>query len=218
MANFAQLLPPGMQQFADANGVPYDGGKVYMYVPPATTTFKDTWLDRDESVLNQNPVVLDSAGRAVIFGQGQYRQVLKDQFGTQVWDKLVEFVEPLVAADLDVPGVLVSFYDIGVFVEGKTTDAQNVLIYNVPRTLVMPAGLTGSIFTCLVNPTSTAVFTLLRNGVSIGTLSFATNGVCTVTFASQVVWSAGDQFKITSQGTADATLAGIAMTFVTQVG
>src|SRR5262249_28292812 len=37
--------------------------------------------------LNQNPVPLDSAGRAVIFGVGTYRQILENAQGLQVWDK-----------------------------------------------------------------------------------------------------------------------------------
>src|SRR5258706_6881008 len=95
----AQLLATGMQQFADGNGVPYSSGLVYMYIPPSTTTFKDTWIDRNELTLNANPIPLDSAGRAVIFGNGQYRQILKDQFGNTVWDKQVEYLAAVAAAN-----------------------------------------------------------------------------------------------------------------------
>ncbi len=86
-AQTAVLLPNGMQQFSDSNGAPYSGGLVYLYVP-STTTPKASWKDPNQSVLNSNPVVLDSAGRAVIFGNGQYREILQDQFGATVWDTL----------------------------------------------------------------------------------------------------------------------------------
>lgn len=83
----AALLPNGEQQFSDANGAPYALGKVYFYVP-TTLTFKDTWQDPTKSSLNLNPVDLDAAGRAIIYGAGQYRQILRDVNGNTVWDQL----------------------------------------------------------------------------------------------------------------------------------
>jgi len=200
---FAQLLPPGEQQFADANGVPYDGGLVYMYIP-ATTTFKDTWQDRDESVVNSNPVVLDSAGRAVLFGQGQYRQVLKDQLGTQVWDELVEFVAP-------------DGYDLAIFIAGLPTNGEVYPIWNAPRALTLPQDLVGGQFTVTTLPTATMTFTLKRNGVTIGTIAFSTSGVPTIVFTADVGFVSGDQLTMTNQAVADATGANIAITLVFDV-
>lgn len=91
----ATLLPNGEQQFCDANGAPYAGGSVYFYVP-STTTPKTTWADAAENTPNTNPVVLDSAGRAVIYGSGQYRQVLFDSLGNEVWDQLTQDVYSLI--------------------------------------------------------------------------------------------------------------------------
>lgn len=81
------LLPNGQQQFVDANGSPLAAGKVYFYVP-TTTTPKTTWQDIGLSAANTNPIVLDSAGRATIWGVGAYRQVLQDQFGNTIWDQI----------------------------------------------------------------------------------------------------------------------------------
>jgi hypothetical protein len=61
---------------------------VYYYVP-TTTVFKDTWQDADQGILNTNPVELDSAGRANIWGSGPYRQVVTDSLGNLVWDKFI---------------------------------------------------------------------------------------------------------------------------------
>lgn len=83
------LLPLAEQQFVDGNGKPYAGGKVYFYIP-STTTPKTTWQDAAGSVPNTNPVVLDSAGRAIIYGTGAYRQILKDSLGNLVWDQLTQ--------------------------------------------------------------------------------------------------------------------------------
>jgi len=84
----AQLLPNGRQQFLDANGNPLVGGLVYFYIPN-TTTPKDTWQDAAKSTLNTNPVVCDARGQATIYGEGDYRQILQDAAGNQIWDKSV---------------------------------------------------------------------------------------------------------------------------------
>jgi hypothetical protein len=80
------LLPPAELQFCDENGHPFAGGTLEMYVP-GTTTPKDTWIDPGGTVLNPNPIVLDSAGRALIYGDGAYRTILRDAVGNLIWDQ-----------------------------------------------------------------------------------------------------------------------------------
>jgi hypothetical protein len=87
------LLPNGMQQFSDGNGVPYANGYVYFYVPN-TTTPAPTYLDNGLTTANANPVRLDANGRAIIWGTGTYRQVLQDQFGNTIWDTIVQVPVP----------------------------------------------------------------------------------------------------------------------------
>lgn len=82
----ASLLPNGKQTFVDTNGVPLAGGTVDFYIP-STTTRKDTYQDSRLTIANANPVTLDSAGRAVIFGSGAYRQIVKDSLGNTIWDQ-----------------------------------------------------------------------------------------------------------------------------------
>ena len=84
-AILANILPPARTTFTNANGVPLAGGKVYFYIP-STSTFKNTWQDAGEATLNTNPVVLDGAGSALIYGVGQYRQVVYDSLGNLIWD------------------------------------------------------------------------------------------------------------------------------------
>lgn len=84
-AQTASILPLGQTQFFDNNGNPLAGGKVYNYIV-GTTTFKTTWQDSAEATSNANPVVLDSAGRALIYGQGTYRQIVRKANGDLVWD------------------------------------------------------------------------------------------------------------------------------------
>lgn len=82
----ATLLPPGKLQFCDSDGKPLAGATIDFFVP-GTSDRKDTWQDSAATILNTNPVVLDSAGEAVLFGQGIYRQVLTDAAGNLIWDQ-----------------------------------------------------------------------------------------------------------------------------------
>lgn len=84
-AQTASILPPAQTQFLDQNGKPLTSGSVEFFIP-GTTTYKMTWQDEGQTIPNTNPVILNSAGRAIIFGDGSYRQVLKDRKGNIVWD------------------------------------------------------------------------------------------------------------------------------------
>ncbi len=81
----AAILPQGKQQFLDNNGNPLSSGKVYFYIPN-TTTFKTTWQDAAETIANTNPVTLDAGGRAIIYGAGTYRQIVKNSANTTIFD------------------------------------------------------------------------------------------------------------------------------------
>jgi hypothetical protein len=81
----AALLPNAKQTFFDQNGNPLSSGKVYFYVPN-TTQKKTTWSDAAETTANTNPVTLDAAGRAVIYGQGTYQQKVLNANGDQMWN------------------------------------------------------------------------------------------------------------------------------------
>lgn len=86
-AHSATLLPNGEQTFLDTNGNPLANGKVYMYIPN-TTTFKQTWQNSIQTILNTNPIILNAAGRAIIYGSGVYRQLVLDVNGNTIWDQL----------------------------------------------------------------------------------------------------------------------------------
>ena len=86
IAQTAALLPNGEQQFFDNNGNPLTSGTVDFYAPN-TTNRMTTWQNAGETIVNTNPVILDAAGRAIIYGQGTYRQVVKDSIGNLIWDQ-----------------------------------------------------------------------------------------------------------------------------------
>jgi hypothetical protein len=79
-------LPNGRTQFA-VNGVPLSGGLVFHYIPGSFSA-KVTWADPGEVTANDNPIVLDANGSWPIFGDGQYRQILQDALGNQIWDQV----------------------------------------------------------------------------------------------------------------------------------
>lgn len=79
------IIPNGKATFLDQNGKPLTSGTVDFYIPN-TTTRKTTYQDIDGTTPNTNPVVLDAAGRAIIWGTGNYRQVVKDKVGNLIWD------------------------------------------------------------------------------------------------------------------------------------
>jgi hypothetical protein len=80
------LLPTPELQFIDANGNPYAGGTLALYVP-GTTTPKTSWEDWQGTVANANPITLDAAGRCIVWGDGDYRCVLNDAAGNLIFDQ-----------------------------------------------------------------------------------------------------------------------------------
>lgn len=92
---------------------------MYFYIPN-TTSPKSTYQDAAQTILNTNPVVLDGAGRAIIFGSGAYRQQLYDVNMNLVWDKLT--YSPVSSVDLANTGVPGGAGYIGF--DGTTLDQQ----------------------------------------------------------------------------------------------
>src|SRR5260221_8078809 len=89
----ATLLPNGKQSFEGANGA-YANGSLNMF-QPGTSTPKSTWQDAAQTILNSQPIQLDSNGCAIIYGTGSYRQQLFDgpvvgsvTTGNLIWDQI----------------------------------------------------------------------------------------------------------------------------------
>src|SRR5215813_7346606 len=98
----------GEQTFLDQNGNPLAAGLVYLYTPN-TSNYKPSWQDPGGTIINSQPVVLDQAGRCLLWGIGNYRQVVMDQFGNVQWDRVTSAgvtvpVAGEVMGDLNVTG------------------------------------------------------------------------------------------------------------------
>jgi len=79
-------VPVPSPQFCDADGHPYAGGTIATYIP-GTSTPKVTYSDHGGTALNTNPIVLDAAGRCTMYGDGEFRLILRDAAGNLVWDQ-----------------------------------------------------------------------------------------------------------------------------------
>ena len=65
---------------------PSSGAKLYFY-ETGTSTPKNTYSDQGDTTANANPVIADANGVfSDIFISGQYKVVLKDKNGTQIWE------------------------------------------------------------------------------------------------------------------------------------
>lgn len=82
---YASNLPNARKQFFDANGNPLAGGLAHFYTP-GTTVAVTTYSDQTGLVPNPNPVVLDAAGSAAVYGNGIIREYVTDSLGNLISD------------------------------------------------------------------------------------------------------------------------------------
>lgn len=164
----ATLLPNGQQQFIDGNGNPVAGGRVFFYSNfPTCTVLKNTYQNEAATVLNTNPVVLDSAGRATIFGVGAYCQVLKDANNNTIWTKYTSDTSS--ASNLGWGGA-----------GSGTANAQTVTVTGF-------SSVNGQTFYYIPSATNTGPLTLAVNGGSPIAVVKATPAGTTILSGAEVV-------------------------------
>jgi hypothetical protein len=115
------LLPLPSLQFFDANGLPLALGFVYCYANDGLTP-KDTYQDPDGLVLNSNPIELDAAGRAIVYGLGEYVWRVMDALGN------VQYTQPTA----DPTDILQISSVIWPFLRAQTTAAALAVIGGAP--------------------------------------------------------------------------------------
>ncbi len=96
MSTFAQIIDFLLAGLEDQNGNPLSGGKIDSY-NAGLLTRKDTYTVRDKSVVSTNPIPLDIYGRAVVYGDGLYKFVIKDAHDNTI--KTVDNYNSLDTAD-----------------------------------------------------------------------------------------------------------------------
>ena len=103
--------------------------------------------------------------------------------------------------------------EMSIFLAGVPGNAIKISTMIVASGFTLPVSLTGSTGFAEVTATATATVDIKKNGSAIGTVDFAIGtNAATFTFASPVTFVSGDRLQLVNQGTADATLADIAIT------
>jgi hypothetical protein len=103
---------------------------------------------------------------------------------------------------------------VSFFFTTTPTASEVLCLYIAADAFTLPANLSGSQVSVGTNATATFALDLQKNGATIGTISIATSGTATLTTTSGTSKSiaAGDVLKVVAPGTADATIANVAIT------
>lgn len=156
MTAIATILPNGRKQWFDASGNPLAGGSVAYYVP-GTTTLKTTWQDGAQATPNQNPITLDAAGSALVWGSGSYREYVTDALGNLISDSVTSVINDASQFTYTPPGnnaiarsasskfaEWVSSADYGCVGDGTTDDTTDFMrAVSAAITLGVPLLVTG---------------------------------------------------------------------------
>jgi hypothetical protein len=105
-------------------------------------------------------------------------------------------------------------YDVGINrTSGAPSASQVLLDFVVPRTIVLPQNMTGSVAEATVAATAQTDLDVRKNGSSVGTIRFAASGtVASFIAASAATFNSGDNLTVVAPGSPDATLAQIVIT------
>lgn len=184
MAN-AFILPLAETQFVDTNGEPLAAGSVYMYVP-GTTTFKSTWQDAAQTIQNSNPIILDAAGRAIILGSGQYRQVVYDAANNLIWDQVTGYSPSTVnTSGRAIPTVTGGLIQGGLV----SVPASGSIVVNFPVPFGQWPDMISAVYAAgSATTVSVAVDVLSMSSLQISVCNSSTGAP--LTFAAAVYWMA----------------------------
>lgn len=184
----ASPIPNAYVQFIDNRGNPLSNGTVNYYAP-GTTTPKQTWRDPGLTVTNANPVVLDSNGRAPIFGTGSYRQQVKAANGTVIFDGTTSLNDGYLPLATELSGMTfddqVQIVRTGGFATHGKGGANYVRMAAAPSTGEQQAGLNRWLFRSNANTVWWRLAedepTDLMFGVTASASASSANGLLTIT-------------------------------------
>lgn len=88
--------------------------------------------------------------------------------------------------------------------------------YALPRSVQLPASLTGSRAVCATAPTTEQVFNITDNGATVGTITFAADATtATITGpGADLLMTAGDRLAIVLDSAADLAMSGVSITIL----
>jgi hypothetical protein len=105
-------------------------------------------------------------------------------------------------------------FDVGLHLPDLSTAGALLAEIVLARPVDLPAGFTGSTGYARLVATAETVLDVQKNGSSLGTVTFAAASSTPVfALASATSFAAGDRLGIVNEDPADATLAGVSLTF-----
>jgi hypothetical protein len=105
-------------------------------------------------------------------------------------------------------------FDVGLHLPDLSTAGALLAEIVLARAVDFPAGFSGSTGYARIAATAATVLDVQKNGSNIGTVTFAAAGSTpTFALASATSFAAGDRLGIVNEDPADATLAGVSLTF-----
>lgn len=177
----ATSLAPIITQILDDFALVLAGGTVETY-EAGTSTPLVTYQDLEGLIENENPIVLDSAGRAVIRVTNgvAYKFIIKNADA-----EIVETIDDIIvgeAADSSDNQLLIHMTYCG------TPGAQGYMSgVEISTAAELPIDFDGASGSVQTNPGSTYDISVKKNGSVVGTISISTLGVFTFTTAGGTV-------------------------------
>lgn len=95
---------------------------------------------------------------------------------------------------------------------GDKPAASSSINILLPHALILPAGLTGSMYYGATAPTAQVVVSFQKNGSQFGTMTVETDNSVTFAAATQTALNPGDRLTFSFPATQDATWAGVSVT------
>lgn len=170
----ATSLAPIVAQFLDDYALVLANGYIETY-EAGTTTPLVTYQDLDGAIPNENPIILDAAGRATairVTNGVAYKFVIYDADG-----EIVETIDDIIVGTAD--GATTSQYLIALSYVG-TPGAQGTMgVHSVATACTIPIDFDGATGDVITNPASDFAIDVKKNGTSVGTITIDSSGTYT---------------------------------------
>lgn len=103
---------------------------------------------------------------------------------------------------------------ISVFVPQNTANNELILSYVFERSVDFPSGMAGSQGYANTQPAGADTWNITKNGSNVGTVNFTgSSNAVTFTMGSAQSFVAGDRLELVGDASADASLAGVTLSF-----
>jgi hypothetical protein len=170
----ATSLAPIVAQFLDDYALVLANGYIETY-EAGTTTPLVTYQDLDGLIPNENPIILDAAGRATairVTNGVAYKFIIYDADG-----EIVETIDDIIIGEA--AGATDSQYLIALSYVG-TPGAQGTMgVHSVATACTIPIDFDGATGDVITNPAADFAIDVKKNGTTVGTITIDSSGVYT---------------------------------------